>query len=234
MKRILWVLAVVVIFAFVLSGARGLRETADHAGIIFGRKVTFAEYRDSFNAAKNEAIMMYGPRYNELRGQLDLENKAWERIIMLDEAKRKKVAVSNKEVIARIASYGYFMDTNGAFDKGAYERILVNAFRTEPRQFEEEMRQRLMIEKLLQGVFEGIEDPAQGMAEDDEEAAKKIEEMRFNVYREWYEGLYEKAGLVNNIQPPGTEEAEQEESRETPEEGPEPEQQAEAEEVTAE
>ncbi len=228
MKRVLWVLAVVIIFAFVLSGARGLRESADYAGIVFGRKITFAEYRDSFNAAKNEALIMYGPRYNEMRGQLNLDNKAWERIIMLDEAKRKKITVTNKEVIARIASFGYFMDTEGAFDKGAYERILVNAFRTEPRQFEEEMRQRLMIEKLLHSVFEGIEDPAQGVAEDDEEAAKKIEEMRFNIYREWYEGLYEKAGLINNIQPPETEVAEQEAAGETQEENPETEQQAEA------
>ena len=55
MKRILGPFAVLIILAFVLWGAGGLRESGNYAGTIFGKRVGLDEYRESLIAVTNQA-----------------------------------------------------------------------------------------------------------------------------------------------------------------------------------
>ncbi len=159
MKRILWVLALIIIPAFVLWGAGGLRESKNYAGMVFGKRVTLDEYRKSFAAARNKAFLLYGSDFYKMQEELDLDKAAWERIIMLKEAERQKIRASDEEVIARIASMPFFQNSEGYFSQRNYVMILNNTFRTSPRQFEEEMRQSMTIEKLAQPVFASVPEP---------------------------------------------------------------------------
>lgn len=221
MKRILWALAILIIPAFVLWGAGGLRESRNYAGMLFGKRVTFDEYRDSFDAVKNQALMAYGSNFYKIQDRLNLEEQAWDYLIMLEEAKQNRIKVSDEEVIARIASFVFFKDKDGAFDQRAYETILNNTFRTSPRQFEEEIRQALMIEKLIQEVTRDVTQPTQTEIEEyikgeaetkDKEGQKELEEQRrerikgtllmtkrLEAIRNWREGLYKRANLISNI-----------------------------------
>lgn len=169
MKKILWALAIIIIPAFVLWGATGLRERGNYAGMIFGKKISFDEYRASLNAVKNLAILRYGSEFSEKRDELNLEQEAWENLIMLKEAKQKKITATDKEVVTRIASFVFFQGKDGSFSPQAYDTILSNAFRTSPRQFEEEMRRSIMIEKLVQGVMSDVPQPT------DEDIEKALE-----------------------------------------------------------
>jgi len=200
MKRILWGLAFIIIPAFVLWGAGGLRESRNYAGIVFGKKVSLEEYQESLNAVKNQALIIYGADFYTMRNAINLENQAWERIIMLNEAGRKKIKVSDGEVIARISSFGFFRDKEGSFDKEAYNMILKNTFRTDPRSFEEEVRQWLIIEKLVQSVIEEVHVPVEGRTEEE------TRENKFNAYRDWRADLYDRADLISNIEPRESEE----------------------------
>jgi len=227
MKKILWVLAILIIPAFVLWGAAGLRDQSNHAGMVFGKKVSFSEYREAYNAVKNRALMTYGSKFYDMQQELNLEEEAWSYIIMLKEAKRKRVNVSDNEVIARISSFGFFQNKEGAFDPKAYELILANSFRITPRQFEEEMRNSLIIEKLVRDTFASAAAPddreieeALSKTKEDKETKESPEERRenvkkrlavskkFNAYNNWYDDLYKRAGLINNLkaQEEGTEE----------------------------
>lgn len=181
MKRVLWILALIIIPAFVLWGAGGLRESRNYAGMLFGKRVKFDEYRAGFDAVKNRALLTYGSKFYELQDKLNLEEAAWEHLIMLKEAKRKKIKVSNDEVITRIASFPFFQDKSGSFDHRAYALILNGTFRTEPREFEEEMRQFIMIEKLVQGVFSDLPEPTDSEIEAE---IKKEEETKRELERE--------------------------------------------------
>ena len=62
-KKILIGLAIIIIPAFVLWGAGSLRggrsDRPRYAGTIFGRKVSFQEYADSWRAVRNDARMRY-------------------------------------------------------------------------------------------------------------------------------------------------------------------------------
>ena len=169
MKRVLWVLAAIIIPAFVLLGSGSLGERRNYAGIIFGKKVSMNEYSSAWEAVKNEALMSYGSKFYEIAGQLDLYNQAWERLIMLREAGRKNIKVSDSEVISFISRVPFFLGKNGSFDQRRYDIILANTFRRPARRFEEDMRDSLMITKLVQSMFKDI-------AVSDEEVEKTLEE----------------------------------------------------------
>ena len=191
MKRILWGLAVIIIPAFVLWGAGSLGERRNYAGIIFGKKVSLREYVNAWEAAKNEALMAYGSKFYEIVDRLDLDNQAWDRLIMLREAKRKRIKVSDSEVISFISRIPFFLDKDGSFDRRKYEIILSNTFRRSPRKFEEDIRESLMIIRLSRGVVKDI--PISEA--DSEEAVQK----RIQALQNWRQDLYQKAALIDNI-----------------------------------
>ena len=155
----IWItLAVIIVPAFVLWGSGSLmrsREEGTYAGIIFGKKVTFLEYRDALEAVKNTAIMQFGDKFSEMRQFLNLEGQAWERLIMLYEAKRRKIKTSDREVISLIQSYPFFQ-RNKKFDNRSYNELLRYVFNTQPRAFEEETRQDIIISKLYSQVTRGL------------------------------------------------------------------------------
>jgi peptidyl-prolyl cis-trans isomerase D len=160
MKRLLWTVAILIIPPFVFWGAGSALRSRDkgssYAGILFGKKVSFDEYGAAWQAAKNQALLMYGSRINEIYDALNLDQQAWDRLILLHEASRKKVRVSDKEVVGTIQDFP-FLQSMGQFDKKAYDLILAQVFRTSARQFEEEIRDSLSIAKLRDSIIKDIE-----------------------------------------------------------------------------
>jgi len=175
MKRVLWVLAAIIIPAFVLWGAGSLGDRGKFAGIISGRKISLNEYMSALRAVKNEALMTYGSQFYQFADQLNLEEQAWDRLIMVEEAKRKRVSISDKEVIDFISTMAFFQDKNGSFDQRAYNVILSNTLRQSPREFEEDIRENLIILKLTQDIVKDLSVSKAEIAEalEKEKAAEK-------------------------------------------------------------
>lgn len=152
-KKILIGLAFIIIPAFVLWGAKYTTKEKGptFAGTIFGRKVSFDEYTGSWRAVKNEAMMRYKD-FDKINNQLDLKGETWNRLILLYEADRQRIKVNNEEVIDAIMSLPFLIRDN-RFDNKLYENIITNTFRTSPREFEEDIRDSLKIQKLLNNVL---------------------------------------------------------------------------------
>ncbi|MCM8782126.1 MAG: peptidyl-prolyl cis-trans isomerase [Candidatus Omnitrophica bacterium] len=159
MKRVLWTVAILIIPPFVFWGGgsalRSRQKGPAYAGIIFGQKISFKEYGDAWQATKNQAIMIYGPKLNEVYESLNLDQQAWERLILLKEVKRRKIKVSDSEVIDTIQNFPFFQ-SKGRFDKRAYDLILRQIFKIEARQFEEEIRDALSITKLRDTIIKDV------------------------------------------------------------------------------
>lgn len=140
----LWIaLAIIIIPAFVFWGFSGALRSRQEQGSM--------EFRDSLEAVKNLAIMQFGDNFSEIQKYLNLESQAYLRVLLLREARRRKIKTSNKEVIEAIKDNPLFQ-RNGAFDNRIYSELLQYTFRTQPRVFEEETRQSLMISKLYDQV----------------------------------------------------------------------------------
>ncbi|MBI4708031.1 MAG: SurA N-terminal domain-containing protein [Candidatus Omnitrophica bacterium] len=157
-RKVWIVLALLIVPAFVFWGAGSLvrdKKEMGTAGKIFGKNVSLLEYRDAYNAVRAQAQLQFGDNFSELRQYLDLENLAWDRLVLLYEAKRRKIKVSDKEVIELIRSVPIFQK-KGRFDNRFYSETLRYFLRMQPRAFEEQIRQNITISKLYNQITENI------------------------------------------------------------------------------
>ncbi len=150
MKKIIWTVIVVIIIAFGFGGTlyllKGARN-ASYAGKIFGKKISFDDFEKNYRDVRVQAIMRYGDNFRNVQQYLNLENETWDRLILLHEVKKRKIRISDKEVIDRIEQYPFFQ-RNKQFDPALYNNILKNIFRIKPRRFEESVRGTIKFSKL--------------------------------------------------------------------------------------
>ncbi len=159
MKKIMWAIAILIIPAFVWWGAGSAakeKRGPSYAGIIFGKKISFDEYNQSLSACRMQALMVYGENFNQLEKFLNLNQQAWDRLILLKEAKLRHISSNDKEVTDEISRYPFFQ-IKGHFEQRTYELLLKNVFHLEPRIFEEDIRGTLSIAKLINAAVGGLD-----------------------------------------------------------------------------
>jgi peptidyl-prolyl cis-trans isomerase D len=102
-------------------------------------------------ATRNQALILWGDEFFKLEKQLNLEAQAWDRLVLLEEVNRRRIKASDEEVAAVIQGYPFFQK-DAKFDLEIYERLLKYMFYTQPRVFEEQMRDNIKIRKLYETV----------------------------------------------------------------------------------
>jgi len=154
-----WIgLAIIIIPAFALWGFGGAfrsKEETAAVGRIFGHSVSTPEFKESLSAVRTSAIMRFGDKLPELEKYLNLEAQAWQRLILLHEAKARKITVNDKEIISTIQNAPYFQDKYG-FNNKTYVETLQYVFRLQPRIFEEQIRQSLILAKLYDRITKDV------------------------------------------------------------------------------
>jgi len=162
MKKILWALAIIIVPAFVLWGAgRSPRQGPQgpkYIGKIFGKKVSFEKFSKSYEISFQQMWLAYAGNNDLLRQMKEsgqIYQMAWDRLIMLAEAKKQGIDADDKEVISLITETRIF-SRGGVFDNKFYSDLLINKLRTSPRKYEEGIRENLIITKLRDRVTEDI------------------------------------------------------------------------------
>ena len=155
----IWIgLAVIIIPAFALWGfggaSRDRQETAV-AGKIFGKNISNLEFRNSLIAVRTMAIIQFGDKLPEVEKYLNFEGQAWERLILLHEAKMRRIKVKDKEVVEEIQNAPYFQDKFG-FSNKIYQEALRYVLRLQARIFEEQTRQNLILAKLYDQITQNL------------------------------------------------------------------------------
>ena len=148
-------LAIAVISSFVLSGI--LLNNEDSAsmgalGKIGKHSISAKDYLDSYRAVTHQLQFMFGERWSEMRRFVNLKGEAWDRILLQKEALRRGFRASDKEVVEWIASQVSFQ-RQGKYYPELYRMAVREGLRMEPRDFEEEMRNTLSIQKLTQNIL---------------------------------------------------------------------------------
>ncbi len=150
-RKILWGVAVIIILSFGVFGtAYRMDNVVNSAGSIYGRSVSLRDFEKAYMDSHDQAIITYGDRFFKMGQMLDLEREAWTRLIMLKEAKKQNITVTDQEVVDYIASIPFFQQA-GKFDQRVYEGIVRNPsiFGRKPKDFEEGARRYLIVKKLL-------------------------------------------------------------------------------------
>ncbi|MDP2942919.1 MAG: peptidylprolyl isomerase [Candidatus Omnitrophota bacterium] len=149
-SRIFLYILIVAFIAWLAFDAINTAQRNPYAGSIFGKKILINEYQKAYIAAKTKAILTYGDRIRDVQKDLNLEDDAWNRLILLSEAKKQKIRVGDKEIVDFIKGIGIFHDKNGKFSNSLYEQILRYSLGLTPVEFEEQVRGDLTIQKLIE------------------------------------------------------------------------------------
>jgi peptidyl-prolyl cis-trans isomerase D len=136
------------------SSIRGRKADA-HYTKIFGKKISQSVFEDALRAVETQAKMQFQESFYELEKLLNLKSLALQRLILLYEAKRKKIKVTDAELINSI-KYNPAFQKNGKFDKNLYQTIIRYKFRLQPRAFEEHLREDMLLKKLFDSVTNAV------------------------------------------------------------------------------
>ena len=155
-KHIYWIAGILVggMILWLVTSAVTLQSVQGKpAGTLFGRPVSEADYLRSLQAVTHQAILTYGDRLRQSVTEKELEAQAWERLAFVQESLRKGIRVTDREVIEAIQGIPLFKNSDGQFDSQGYNVVMQYTLGTTPRVFEEEVRENLLIQKLIQKVI---------------------------------------------------------------------------------
>lgn len=148
-KKILWVVAIIIIISFGFFGTAYLfTNPPSYAGELFGRKISQDEFEKIYNHTRIQAIVRYGKDFYQIQSFLDLKTDTWDRLILLHEADKRKINATDEEVVKAIEEYPFFK-RNGQFDNSLYKNIIHNILHVKEREFEESVRDSLKFSKLF-------------------------------------------------------------------------------------
>jgi len=137
------------ILAFIGLYAISGHETNPPAGKIFGKKVLVSDFQKAYNGARLQMIMRYGELPKDTKVATAIENEAWDRLMLLYEAKKEHIKVDDKDIVDFVKKIDAFNDKSGRFSKRQYEEILKYSFGLTTNEFEAQIRENLMIQKLV-------------------------------------------------------------------------------------
>ena len=156
-KSILWL----IIFAFVgtIFYSWGMGGSSGSGGGVIasvnGKEIRQGEYERTFNNIVDFYRQQFKNQFsNDMIEKLDLKNQALEALIqkkiLLHEAEKQNIQVSNEEVISFIKNIPAFQ-SNKKFSEIAY-RNYIKSQRLTPGEFEETQRRTLLLDKLGKNI----------------------------------------------------------------------------------
>jgi peptidyl-prolyl cis-trans isomerase D len=189
MKKIFWALVILILPAFCLWGLGDFMsdESRKPAGRMYGKKVTAAEYSSVRNACMVNALILYGKRFSDLTQYLDFNKQAWDRMLLLDEAKRLGITISNDELAAQLRR---LFSVEGEFSKARYEEFIKNSG-INPITLEKNVRETMMIGRLTRTIADTAVIPDMEI----DEALERINEKRTVDYVTLKDDTYKKDDL---------------------------------------
>ncbi len=154
-KRIFYLLAAIIIPAFVIWGSASVinkNKTPDYAGVIFGKKVSFDKFQNALHGWQIQMRLQYGEKAAEISNAFfNPVDAAWDRLILLQESKARKIKVKDSEIIDMITGF-QFLQKDGRFDPQMYELFLKYSLGEQARIFEEKLRENIAMSKLFDQV----------------------------------------------------------------------------------
>lgn len=158
-KRILYILAAIIIPAFVIWGSSSVMQKdklPNYAGIIFNRKISYDDFRHAYAGWQTQLKLQYGDKAREIASTLfNPAQAAWDRLILLHESKKRKIHIKDSELISTLTSLP-FLQKNNEFDPQAYDLFLKYSLEEQPRVFEEFLRENLVMAKLFEEITADI------------------------------------------------------------------------------
>ena len=158
-----WIIKVLlglIVVVFVLMGTGG-QDNNNNGKVVTvnGESILYGEYRSEYFNMLEQYRKSFGDNLDDkliklLRVEKNALDQLINRKVILQEAKKLKLKVSDKELNNAIKDYTAFK-INGKFDIKFYKRILA-ANRMTPEKFETDMRKNILTEKLRKIILSAV------------------------------------------------------------------------------
>ncbi|MDX1385725.1 MAG: SurA N-terminal domain-containing protein, partial [Thermoanaerobaculia bacterium] len=167
LKYLSWVLwlVIVVFILFLFTDFGGIMPNAGAAGDTAARvgdyEISFSEFEQAYRQQEAQLEGVYGDRIDpEMARQIGLYRQVMDSLIarkvLLDEAGRLGVSISDEEVRKTILAYPVFQSPSGGFvGEEEYQRVLRNAGWTADN-FERSVREDLLTDRVRTILIDGV------------------------------------------------------------------------------
>ncbi len=177
MKGILIAVIIVIIPAFIFfygaGRSRGRQPQAVVVAKVNGQKIDYRQFYNAYQRAKGRRRSGYWDEEKERQLRKETLDGLIREILLPQEAKRRRIKVTDQEVFDQISSIPA-LQREGKFDEALYLSVL-SYQGLSPERFEAQMRDDLMVKKLVSQVTEGVEVSEEELRE---EYIKRNEEVR--------------------------------------------------------
>lgn len=161
MKIILWFLiATFVIWGgsvSVLSKKEKYKTKSDYAGKMFGKKISFEKFEEMLKEVELEAYL--NGTENSSQEKEKFYDQAWQRLMLIEEANRKKIKISDKDIATAIFNIPAF-NSGGKFQEQDYLYFVTEKLRIKPKTFETFLGNNIRISMLRENIFNKINAPS--------------------------------------------------------------------------
>ncbi|NQT32522.1 MAG: SurA N-terminal domain-containing protein [Candidatus Omnitrophica bacterium] len=158
-KRVMFVLLILIIPAFVLWGAGNITRGPEFIGRINEKNIYPKDLAKSLQGIRTQLIFTYYGDYNTLnqilRNRSLMNFMAWERLILLSSAQESGNRIADKDVLSFVGQHPIFQ-RQGTFDREVYNYVLRNSLSIDARQFEELVRENMQVQLLRQEILADV------------------------------------------------------------------------------
>lgn len=159
-RRVSWLIASILILPFIFffhaTGRAPARGPGGTAGVIFGKAVDWDTFQDERRGLQRQFESQFAGQSGELGETLQpmFTEAAWDRLILLEEARRTRLEADDEEVAAFIRQLPEFQE-EGRFSADRYHRLL-QLSGTTPQAFEARIHRHLLVDKLVSSIRNAV------------------------------------------------------------------------------
>lgn len=157
-KIVFWTIIAAFVGTIFLVWGKGGDGQGGSGNVLFhvnGDAVSYPEYQTAYQNLRRNMEQRFGRSLPpEIEKQLRLNAQTYDlllnRLLLLQEADRRDLTVGKDELRQAIADIPAFQK-DGSFDRALYDQVLAYQ-RVAPREFERNMREQLLIDKVLESI----------------------------------------------------------------------------------
>ncbi len=163
MKPIMWITAASFIATIFFAWGMGVTSkvrTNITVAKVNGAAIKNDEFRYALISLERNYRRMYGDQFDRIKKNLDLEKQVLNQLIdqklLMQEIKKQRIKISDKEIIDRIKQDPVFKDKKGRFDKAKFEQYVNGIPASQWQKIENGIRKSLALEHLWRKVTDPV------------------------------------------------------------------------------
>lgn len=125
------------------------------AGRIGNKKIKVDEFVRNYQALSRELELFHGLGRAQTAGA-DYEELTWQRILLVHAARQRNIKVSDEELASWLRHQNAFIDRDGNFDVKLYKALINGRYGINPKRFENDLREFLMLQKVRDAFREDV------------------------------------------------------------------------------